>query len=117
MRLAPLSIPYRAVQRGISLVFTLAFVLFSTSSFLGPLGPLASVGILGLAVLTVVGWRVDLLNADCVHRQRLLKAALGLPDVTYQTAVASEWNLENADQPQDELEEDRRRQQREGNAP
>jgi putative membrane protein len=58
MRLAPLSIPYRAVQRGISLVFTLAFVLFSTSSFLGPLGPLASVGILGLAVLTVVGYEV-----------------------------------------------------------
>jgi putative membrane protein len=58
MRLAPLSIPYRAVQRGISLVFTLAFVLFSTSSFLGPFGPLASVGILGLAVLTVVGYEV-----------------------------------------------------------
>jgi putative membrane protein len=58
MRLAPLSIPYRAVQRGISLVFTLAFVLFSTSSFLGPLGPLASVGLLGLAVLVVVGYEV-----------------------------------------------------------
>jgi putative membrane protein len=58
MRLAPLSIPYRAVQRGISLVFTLAFVLFSTSSFLGPLGPLASVGLLGLAVLAVVGYEV-----------------------------------------------------------
>jgi putative membrane protein len=58
MNLAPLSVPYRAAERGISLVFTLAFLLFSTSSFLGPLGPLASVGLLGAAVLLVVGYEV-----------------------------------------------------------
>jgi putative membrane protein len=60
MKLSPLSIPYKAVQKGASIVFTLAFILFSgASSFLGGIGgPLVAVGLLGLVVVALVGYEI-----------------------------------------------------------
>ncbi|EJN60218.1 PH domain-containing protein [Halogranum rubrum] len=58
MKLSPLSVPYKAAQKGGSIVFTLAFVLFSgASAFLGSIGgPLVAIGLLGLVVVVLVGY-------------------------------------------------------------
>lgn len=60
MKLSPLSVPYKAVQKGASIVFTLAFVLFSgASAALGSIGgPLVAVGLLGGLVVLLVGYEV-----------------------------------------------------------
>ncbi|SEO96567.1 putative membrane protein [Halogranum amylolyticum] len=60
MKLSPLSVPYKAVQKGASIVFTLAFVLFSgASAVLGGLGgPLVTVGLLGGIVVLLVAYEV-----------------------------------------------------------
>ncbi|WP_129115048.1 PH domain-containing protein [Halegenticoccus tardaugens] len=60
MRLSPLSVPYRVVEKGISLVFTAAFLVFSGAfAFTDDLtGPLLAVGALGLLVLALVGYEL-----------------------------------------------------------
>lgn len=60
MKLTPLSIPYKTVQRGASIVFTLAFILLSgASSLFGTIGgPLVTVGLLGGVVLLLVVYEV-----------------------------------------------------------
>ena len=60
MRLSPLSVPYKAVQKGASIVFTLAFIVFSgASAALGGIGgPLVAVGLLGVLVVLLVGYEV-----------------------------------------------------------
>ena len=56
---------------------------------------------LALTVLLLIGG-LGTYNAvryqDIGATTSTVEAALGLPDVTYQTAVASEWDLENTDQ-------------------
>ena len=57
---------------------------------------------LALTVLLLIGG-LGTYNAmryqDVGATTSTVEAALGLPDVTYQTAIASEWDLENTDQP------------------
>ncbi|KTG19479.1 PH domain-containing protein [Haloferax profundi] len=55
--LSPLSVPYRAAQRSISIVFALAFLAFSGgAAFGGFLGGLGAVALVGFAVLTIAGY-------------------------------------------------------------
>lgn len=60
MKLSPLSIPYKAVRKGASIVFTLAFILFSgTSSLFGTVGgPLVTLGLLGGVLLLLAAYEV-----------------------------------------------------------
>jgi putative membrane protein len=58
-RLSPLSVPYRAVRRGASVVFTLLFFVVGGSSMVGGVvGAVAGVALVGLAVLAIVGYEV-----------------------------------------------------------
>ncbi|WP_049984892.1 PH domain-containing protein [Halobellus rufus] len=58
--LSPLSVPYRAFQRGGGILVFLAFALGGGVSIpgVGPAGPLVLVGLGGLAVLALVGYEV-----------------------------------------------------------
>lgn len=60
MKLSPLSVPYKAVQKSASIVFTLAFLLFSGGmAFFGGLGgTFTAIGLLGVAVVLIVGYEV-----------------------------------------------------------
>jgi putative membrane protein len=59
MKLSPLSVPYRVLERGGSLLVAAAFVLFSGGSILdGVAGSLTLVGLLGLGALALVGYEV-----------------------------------------------------------
>jgi putative membrane protein len=58
MKLSPLSIPYRVVQRGASLVFAVAFAAFSGLTAVPFVGPFLIAGALGLGVAAVVGYEV-----------------------------------------------------------
>jgi putative membrane protein len=59
MKLSPLSVPYRVVERGGSLLVAAVFVVFSGGSMLdGIAGPLTLVALLGVAVLALVGYQV-----------------------------------------------------------
>ncbi|MGM0590337.1 MAG: PH domain-containing protein [Halobacteriota archaeon] len=59
MRLSPLSVPYRVVERGTSIVFPLLFVALSGAAFIpGGFGPFAFVGLAGLVVVLLVGYEV-----------------------------------------------------------
>jgi len=56
--LSPLSVPYRVVERGGSIVFT-ALILFSgASAAFGPAGGLVGVALVGLVLLLLVGYEV-----------------------------------------------------------
>jgi putative membrane protein len=56
--LSPLSIPYRVVERGGSIVFT-AIILFSgASAAFGPTGTLVGVALVGLVLLGLLGYEV-----------------------------------------------------------
>ncbi|KAB1191990.1 PH domain-containing protein [Haloferax sp. MBLA0076] len=55
--LSPLSVPYRAAQRSISIVFALAFLAFSGgAAFGGFLGGIGAVALVGFAVLAIAGY-------------------------------------------------------------
>ncbi|MFB6161020.1 MAG: PH domain-containing protein [Haloferacaceae archaeon] len=59
MRLSPLSVPYRVVRRGASVLVTVAFVVASGSSVLGgAVGTLVGVALVGAAVVLLVGYEV-----------------------------------------------------------
>ena len=59
MKLSPLSVPYRVLERGGSLLVAAVFVVFSGGSMLGGIaGPLTLVALLGLVVLALVGYQV-----------------------------------------------------------
>jgi putative membrane protein len=56
--LSPLSVPYRVVERGGSIVFT-AFILYSgASAAFGPAGGVAGVVLVGLALLALIAYEV-----------------------------------------------------------
>jgi putative membrane protein len=56
--LSPLSVPYRVVERGGSIVFT-AIILFSgASAAFGPAGNLVAVALVGVALLALIGYEV-----------------------------------------------------------
>ncbi|MEF8857199.1 MAG: PH domain-containing protein, partial [Haloplanus sp.] len=56
--LSPLSVPYRVVERGGSIVFT-AIILFSgASAAFGPAGNLVAVALVGFALLALIGYEV-----------------------------------------------------------
>ncbi|MFB6102696.1 MAG: PH domain-containing protein [Haloplanus sp.] len=58
MKLSPLSVPYRVVERGASLVFT-AIILFSgASAAFGAVGGLVGVGLVGLALCLLIAYEV-----------------------------------------------------------
>ncbi|WP_416839143.1 PH domain-containing protein [Haloferax sp. DFSO52] len=55
--LSPLSVPYRAAQRSISIAFALVFIAFSGgTAFGGILGGLSAVALGGIAVLAIAGY-------------------------------------------------------------
>ncbi|WP_396613216.1 PH domain-containing protein [Haloferax sp. S1W] len=57
--LSPLSVPYRAAQRSISIVFAVAFLAFSGgAAFGGVLGAFGGVILLGTIVLAITGYEV-----------------------------------------------------------
>ena len=59
MKLSPLSIPYRVLERGGSLLVAAVFVVFSSGSILdGLAGPLSLVALLGVGVLALVAYQV-----------------------------------------------------------
>ncbi|WP_380675437.1 PH domain-containing protein [Salinigranum sp. GCM10025319] len=59
MKLSPLSIPYRVLERGGSLLVAAVFVVFSGGSILdGLAGPLSLVALLGVGVLALVAYQV-----------------------------------------------------------
>jgi putative membrane protein len=59
MKLSPLSVPYRVVERGGSLLVAAAFVVFSGGSMLeGIAGSLTIVALLGVGVLALVAYQV-----------------------------------------------------------
>ncbi|WP_152040438.1 PH domain-containing protein [Salinigranum salinum] len=59
MKLSPLSVPYRVLERGGSLLVAAAFVVFSGSGMLeGIAGPLTVVALLGVGVLALVGYQI-----------------------------------------------------------
>ena len=59
MKLSPLSIPYRVLERGGSLLVAAVFVVFSSGSILdGLAGPLSLVALLGVGVLVLVAYQV-----------------------------------------------------------
>ncbi|MFB6196048.1 MAG: PH domain-containing protein [Haloplanus sp.] len=58
MKLSPLSVPYRVVERGAGLVFTAAILLSGASAALGPVGGLAGIALVGLGVLLLVGYEI-----------------------------------------------------------
>lgn len=58
-RLSPLSVPYRTVERGSSVVLTAAFFLFSGASVFGGIGgALIAVSVLGTLVLLIAAYEV-----------------------------------------------------------
>ena len=59
MKLSPLSVPYRVLERGGSLLVAAAFIVFSGGSMLdGLAGPLTLFALLGVGVLLLVGYEV-----------------------------------------------------------
>lgn len=57
--LSPLTVPYRAAQRSISIVFALAFIAFSGgAAFGGILGAFGTIALLGFVVLAIGGYEV-----------------------------------------------------------
>ncbi|KAB1188984.1 MULTISPECIES: PH domain-containing protein [Haloferax] len=55
--LSPLSVPYRAAQRSVSIVFALVFIAFTGgTAFGGFLGGLGAVALVGFAVLAIAGY-------------------------------------------------------------
>jgi putative membrane protein len=59
MKLSPLSVPYRVVERGGSLLVAAAFVVFSGGSMLeGLAGSLTIVALLGMGVLALVAYQI-----------------------------------------------------------
>ncbi|WP_411962855.1 PH domain-containing protein [Haloferax sp. YSMS24] len=55
--LSPLSVPYRAAQRSVSIAFALVFLAFSGgAAFGGILGGLGAVALVGFAVLAIAGY-------------------------------------------------------------
>jgi putative membrane protein len=59
MKLSPLSVPYRVLERGGSLLVAAAFLLFSGGSMLdGLAGPLSLFALLGVGVLLLIGYEV-----------------------------------------------------------
>jgi putative membrane protein len=59
MKLSPLSVPYRVLERGGSLLVAAVFLVFSGGSFLdGLAGPLTLVALLGVGVLALVAYQV-----------------------------------------------------------
>jgi putative membrane protein len=59
MKLSPLSVPYRVLERGGSLLVAAVFVVFSGGAMLeGIVGSLTLVALLGLGVLALVGYQV-----------------------------------------------------------
>ena len=85
-QLSPLSVPYRAVERGGSIVFT-AFLLYSgASAALGGLGRLAGVGLVGAALLALVGYETAY--------YRRFEYALGGDTLDIRSGVVSRRNRE-----------------------
>ena len=58
MKLSPLSVPYRVLERGGSIVFTAAILFSGASAAFGPAGGPAVVALVGLAVLALIGYEV-----------------------------------------------------------
>ncbi|MFB6080828.1 MAG: PH domain-containing protein [Haloferacaceae archaeon] len=59
MRLSPLTIPYRVVRKGASLVFTAVFFVVTGSSAIGGIaGTLAGIGLIGVGLLALVAYEV-----------------------------------------------------------
>jgi putative membrane protein len=58
MKLSLLSVPYRVVERGGSVVFTAAILFSGASAAFGPVGTLVGAGLVGLALLLVIGYEV-----------------------------------------------------------
>ncbi|WP_251343487.1 PH domain-containing protein [Haloplanus halophilus] len=58
MKLAPLSVPYRVVERGGSIVFAAVFLFSGASAAFGPVGGLVGVALVGLALLGLIGYEV-----------------------------------------------------------
>jgi putative membrane protein len=84
--LSPLSVPYRVVERGGSIVFT-AIILFSgASAAFGPAGGLVGVALVGLALLALVAYEVTY--------YRRFEYDLGADTLDIQSGVVSRRNRE-----------------------
>ncbi|MFD1634003.1 PH domain-containing protein [Haloplanus ruber] len=58
MKLSPLSVPYRVVERGASVVFTAAILFSGASAAFGPAGGPIAVALVGLGLLGLVAYEV-----------------------------------------------------------
>ncbi|WP_248896614.1 PH domain-containing protein [Haloplanus halobius] len=58
MKLSPLSVPYRVIERGAGLVFTAVVISSGASAALGPIGGVVGAALVGLAILLLVGYEV-----------------------------------------------------------
>jgi putative membrane protein len=58
MKLSPLSVPYRVIERGGSIVFTAAILFSGASAVFGPAGGLVGVALVGLALLALIAYEV-----------------------------------------------------------
>jgi len=56
--LSPISVPYRVVERGGSIVFTAVILSSGASRAFGPVGGLVGVALVGLALLALIGYEV-----------------------------------------------------------
>jgi putative membrane protein len=86
MNLSPLSIPYRVVERGVSLVFTAFIVLSGASTAFGPAGGAVGVALVGGLVLLLVGYEVA--------RYRRFEYELGADTLDLRSGVVSRRNRE-----------------------
>jgi putative membrane protein len=58
MKLSPLSIPYRVLERGGSILFTAAILYSGASAMAGPAGEMAGVALVGIAIVALVVYEV-----------------------------------------------------------
>ncbi|GAB6860115.1 PH domain-containing protein [Haloplanus litoreus] len=58
MKLSPLSVPYRVIERGGSIIFTAAILFSGASAAFGPAGGLVGVALVGLALLALIAYEV-----------------------------------------------------------
>ncbi|WP_338739512.1 PH domain-containing protein [Haloplanus salilacus] len=86
MKLSPLSVPYRTVARGGSIVFTVLLLYSGASAAFGRIGALAGVGLAGAALAVLFGYEVAY--------YRRFEYALGRETLDIRSGVLSRRNRE-----------------------
>jgi putative membrane protein len=86
MKLSILSVPYRTVERGGSIVFTVFLLYSGASAAFGRIGGLAGVGLAGAALIVLLGYEVA--------RYRRFEYALGTETLDIRSGVVSRRNRE-----------------------